>query len=107
VIHPAVRAGFFDRHNVVRFFDNTDDFLIAAGTHAEVARIILSNVAAHRAFADLLFSVSNGIRQPQRIFRRAAQNKEGQPLSSFLSNPGEVLQFIDKSFDRSSKIRHA
>jgi len=30
-----------------------------------------------------------------------------EPLRGFLTNSRQMLQFIDESFDRSSKIRHA
>src|SRR5271163_1129432 len=72
-----------------------------------MTRIILRNIAAHRALADFFFSVANRVRQPKRVFRSRTQNKEGQTLGGFLSDSGQVLQFIDQSFNRSGKIRHA
>ncbi len=107
VIHAAVSARFFNGHDVVRFFDHADQLFVATGPRAEVTWVILGNVAADRAFADFLFRVANRIRQPQRVFRRTSQKKKRQPLCGFLSDSGQVFQFIDESFDRSGKIRHA
>jgi len=41
------------------------------------------------------------------ILGSGSQQEKRQALGGFLANTGEMLQFIDESFDGSGKIRHA
>jgi len=45
-------------------------------------------------------------RRAPGVFGRRAQQKKSEALRGFLSDAGEVLQFIDQAFDRSGEIRH-
>ena len=89
------------------FFDDADGFLAARRAHTVVAGIGVRDVAADRARANFFFGVANGFGERQRIFRRGAQEMKRQALRGLLANSGEMLQFIDESFDGSGKIRHA
>ncbi len=60
-----------------------------------------------RAGPNLLFRVADRFGQRECFFRRGTQEMERQPLRGFLSDAGQVFQFIDESFNRSGKIRHA
>ena len=41
------------------------------------------------------------------VLGRRSQQVKGQPLRGLLANSGKMFQFIDESFDGSSKIGHA
>ena len=107
VIHPAIRPRFFNGHDVVGFFDHANGLLAPRGPHTIQARIGIRNVVTGRTRADFLFRVANRIRERKRIFGRRSQQMKRQPLRGLLPNSGEMLQFINKSFDGSGKIRHA
>ncbi len=106
MVHARVGARFFDGHDVVRLFHHADGPAIARGPGAVQAGIRVSDVVADGAFADFFFCVANGVGERQGVFRRRAQQKESEALRGFLSDAGEVLQFIDQAFDRSGEIRH-
>src|SRR5437899_12471226 len=107
VVHPAIRARFFNGHDVLRFFDHADCLLAASRTYAVQARIRIRDVTADRARADFFFGVTDGVRQSQGILGRRAKQMKRQALGGLLANSGEMLQLIDESFDGSGKIGHA
>jgi hypothetical protein len=106
VIHTAVGPGFFDRENVVGFFDDTDRSVIAGWADAVEARICVGEVAAGGALADFFFGVADGVGQRHGFFRRGAQEVKGQALRGLLSNAGKMFESVDQSFNRGGEIRH-
>ena len=106
VVHAAVGASFFDRQNVVGFFDDADRFVISRRADAVEARIRVGDVVAGGALADFFFGVANGVGERHGFFRGGAQQMKREALRGFLSDAGKMFQCVDQSFDGGGKIRH-
>src|ERR1700744_5208909 len=106
MVHAAVGARFFDRENVVGFFDDADRFVIASRADAVEARIRVGDVAAGGALTNFFFSVADGVGKRQGFFGRSAQEMEREALRRFLSNAGKMLRSVYESFNRGGEIRH-
>ena len=91
VVHAAVSARFFDRENVVGFFDDADRLVIAGRADAVEARIRVGDVAAGGALANFFFGVANGVGERHGFFRLSAQEMECEALRGFLSNAGKMF----------------
>jgi hypothetical protein len=106
VVHAVVGARFLDGEDVVGLFDHANGLAVARGSDAIQAWIGVGDVVARRALANLFFGISNGVGEPERVFRRRAQDKKCEALRGFLSNAGKMFEFVDEAFDRSGKIGH-
>lgn len=91
VIHAAVGARFLDGHDVVRLFDDADQLLVAMGAGAVEAGISVGDIAADGAFADFFFGVANGVGEAEGVLGRGAQEKKGETLGGFLTDPGRCF----------------
>jgi len=87
-------------------FDHADSPFVSRWPHAIQTRIGIGKILANRAGANLFFGLANGVGKRQRILRRGPKQMKRQPLGRFLSDSGEVLQFIDESLNRRGKIWH-
>ena len=106
VVHAVVGAGLLDGKDIVGLFDDADGAFVAGGAGAIEARVGIGDVVAGRAGADLLLGVANGVGEAESVFGSGAEDVEGEALGGFLADAGEVLQFVDQTFNRSGKIRH-
>src|ERR1700737_5163597 len=104
VIHSAERSRLFNRENVVSFFHHANNFFVAVRARAVQAWIRVGNIVADRASANFFFGVANGLGEGGGVFRGGAHRIKRQALRGFVSDARQVLQFVDKSFNRSSKI---
>ena len=71
VVAAAKAAGALDREQIGRRGDHADEARVAARVAAQRARILLGEVHAHRAEADLLLDLDERLRQLARVARRA------------------------------------
>jgi hypothetical protein len=106
VIHAAVGARFFNRENIVGFFDDADRFVIARRADAIETRACVGDVVAGGALADFFFGVADGFGESHGFFGRGAQEMKCEALRGFLSNAGEMFESVDESFNWGGKIGH-
>src|SRR5579883_904733 len=106
VVHAAVGARFFDSENVVRFLDDADAALIAIRADAVQTGVGIGDVVADGALADFFLGVANGVGESQRVLGCGAEQMKGEALGGFLANAGEMLEFVDETFDWSGEIGH-
>src|SRR6267143_2106 len=88
-------AGFFYGDQAVRFFDDTNNGMIARSRSADAARIDISEVIAHRAENDALLNIAHRSYQTIEVVVRRAHDVKGDPLRGFVPNAGKAFKFID------------
>jgi hypothetical protein len=105
VIHAAKLARPFDRADILRLFDNTDQFVIALGVAAIRTWVGIGDVVANRAVGNALLDIAKGLGQPIGLFAWSVQKVEGEALRALWSDARQALQLFYQS-EQGIRERH-
>src|SRR5579864_3887189 len=86
-----------NRGDVGRFFDDTDQALVARGTGAVDTGIDVGNVVADRAETKISFDVADSDGEGFGVFIAGAEDVKSQALRALGSYARELFQLIDQA----------
>src|SRR6185437_2572168 len=92
VVHPAKLARALDRANVTRFFDDANERAVSPLVAADVARIVLGEVGAHRAPVHTIGEPAQRVGELAALLRRLAQQMVGEPERSLATDSRKPRQ---------------
>ena len=96
MIHAFVIAHIFHNVNVIRFFYDTNLFLVSGAIRTNSTRISFGYSVTNRTEDNFIFYIMNCICKFGGLIDFTAHQKERQTLSSLLSNPWKPFQFFYK-----------
>lgn len=107
VVAAPELAGPLDRDDILRLLHHADDRLVAARVAADVALLLLRDIAAHRAEADLVLHLEEGVCEASDVGRLGLQDVEGDPLRALGTDAGQPAQFVDEVLNHAFVQRNA
>jgi len=99
VVPPAELTGALDRDDVLGLLHDTDDGTVPPLVAADVAQLLLRDVAARRTEADLRLDLHQGLREPPYVGGLRLQDVEGDPLRALGTDAGQPAQLVDEVLD--------
>src|SRR6185312_13222006 len=96
VVHTIVETCLFDRCDVGRFLDHTNQPLVTGGVGAIAARIHVSDVVADGTEVKFFLEIANRGSKGLRVVFTGPQYVKGKPLSAFSSHARQLLQFFNE-----------
>jgi hypothetical protein len=95
VVQAFVDACAFDREDITRVLNDTNEATVSRWIGAYWTRIGLGNPTTLGAEDNLLFDLNNRLRQSLSAYFWGAQHKESQALCGLFANTGQTTELIN------------
>jgi hypothetical protein len=106
MIDAVEMFGFFDGGDVGGLFEHANQALVAGCAGAVDAGVDVGDVIAEGTEAKAGFDVADRGCKRFGVFVTGAQNVEGKSLRALRANTRQLLQFVNQTGHRFSKLRH-
>ncbi len=107
VVGARVLACVFDGDHVFAVLDDADHGLVAAVAAANLADIVVADIAAGAAVFDVFAQGDEGLAEALGVAFSAFEDMQSKPQGRFLPDPGQPRELVDTIFDHLRGKFHA
>src|SRR5690606_4648897 len=100
VVAPPELAGALDGDDVLGLLDHADDGGDPARVAADLAALLLRDVAAHLSEPDAGLDLEQRVGEAPDVGRVLGEQVEGDPLGALGADPGQSPELVDQILDR-------